>query len=286
MNDVMPQLTKLVDELGQSGGIGLPEMAQAFYGGDLVLPPRNPKRAVANVNFVVRRDGVVNIPENPGGGTISGGSDADVALMAVLRAVHGATAVGSETLAAEPEHLWTPRFIYPGFADMLEKWRTDQGLVKNPLNVIISRSGKVRAADGSKQPLGTHYPVFNQEDVLAVVITTPDGERVLREAGHTSVTSVPGKKDFEVEILEVLKNEHGVNYVLVEGGPTVNGALHTKGLVSDDFLTLAPGMAGFTPDSGRSTLMMGHEFPADALPMPDLLTVHRSGKHLMVRERY
>jgi riboflavin biosynthesis pyrimidine reductase len=292
VNDITVRLETLYDldyELGRTG-VGLPDQFQTFYGGDLTLPEPIEDRAVASVNFVVRRDGIVNIPGASGGSIIRGDNPADRPLMALLRAAHDAVLVGSETLANESRHVWTPKFIFSPWGETLQEWRVLRGVPPHPLNVIVSRTGLInnQAQPGRKIPLENHYPLFAQPDVPVLVITTPAGRQHLESLrACTNVTLVPVEViDFEQEILRLLKSDYKVSHVLIEGGPTINGAFHAKGLISDDFLTLAPGMAGRVWGSSRATLMMGHEFPPDAIPSPTLISVRRSGSHLMIRERY
>ena len=271
--------------------IAIPESMRKFYGSDLVMPPLVKGRATVSVNFVVRRDGVVNIPEDPGGKAINGGNTGDIAFMAILRATHDAVLVGSETLASEPHHLWTPSYIYREFGEELEAWRLSNGRSRYPTNIIISRSGMVRDPENlaRKIPLSLDYPVFNTPELKTILVTTKEGASVLGDAvlSHSNVTLLTIiSEEFERELLVVLLERFGITYLLVEGGPTVNGAFHAKGLVTDDFLTLAPGMAGRTQDSRRATLMMGHEFPPNAIPTPRLISVRRSDNHLLIRERY
>lgn len=272
-------------------GVGLPPSIQTFYGSDLVMPPVVKGRATVSVNFVVRRDGVVNIPEDPGGKAISGGSEGDLAVMAILRAAHDAVLVGSETLSSEPRHLWTPSFIYSPFGKKLEEWRLGRGHTLYPWNIIVSRSGLVNDPKNptKKIPLGLDFPVFNTPELKTILVTSQEGANTLGEAAlaHSNITLlVVESEKFEQELLIQLWQRFKIRHLLVEGGPTVNGAFHAKGLVTDDFLTLAPGMAGRAPDSRRATLMMGHEFPPTAMPMPKLISVRRSADHLLVRERY
>jgi riboflavin biosynthesis pyrimidine reductase len=141
-----------------------------------------------------------------------------------------------------------------------------------------------------KLPLSMNYPVFNTPDLAAMVITTQEGARALEGlvGSHPNVTLliIENKEHFEQELLVKLLEQFRIRYLLVEGGPTVNGAFHAQGLVTDDFLTLAPGMAGRVRDSRRGTLMMGYEFPPNAIPMPRLISVRRSDDHLLIRERY
>ncbi|GEM_PF-2735899 len=274
-------------------GVELPKDLQEFYGSDFILPPSRDDRAVANINFVGLWDGIVNIPEDPGGKAINGGCIGDIAFMAILRATHDAVFIGSETLASEPHHLWTQGFIFPQWNDVLSEWRVSKGMSRNPLNVIVTRSGKVKDKNNPSLSirLPSDYPVFHDADIETVVATTEKGQKELRNGGFEKeapgVTLLPlPEENFEEMLLIALKTSYDVSYALCEGGPTVNGAFHYQGLISDDFHTLAPGMAGRTKDSTRASLMMGYEFPPENIPRPDLISVRKQGSHLLLRARY
>ncbi len=275
---------------GFKEGVGLPGQIRDFYGSDLVLVPAFPDRSVVSTNFVVRRDGIVNVPEKPGGLTISGGSPEDVAMMAVLRASHDGVLVGSETLAAEPEHLWTARYIFPDFGSLLELWRREKKGHLNPYNIIMSRSGEVRSKEDptKKVPLTFDYPVFNTPDIRSVIVTTMHGLAVMKESlgKHDVHILTVAEEGFELNVLQALKRKLGIDHLLVEGGPTVNAAFHVKKLVTDDFLTLAPGVIGATHGSNRKHLVEGAQYPAEAIPLPELVSLRWAGNHIFTRERY
>src|SRR6058998_3126635 len=82
----------------------LPDELRDRYGGPLGFEE---PRLVAN--FVSSIDGIVAIPTLPRSNSlISAGSEADRFVMGLLRAVADAVLVGSGTLHAWPNALWTP----------------------------------------------------------------------------------------------------------------------------------------------------------------------------------
>ncbi len=279
-------------------GVSLPKEIQEFYGSDLVLPAARDDRAVANVNFVETIDGIVNIPDEPGGKLISGGNAADLMLMAVLRGKHGGVAVGSETLESEPDHIWNPDFIaqftpHPEIAAMLNEWRTSQGMAKNPWNIILTRSGTVKDKHnpaGAKVPMTLDFPVFNTPDVPAAIVTTAQGKEILAPelAKHKEVKVLVVDADrFEEHTLEAVKRELGVDHLLIEGGPTVNTAFLKAGMLNDLYLTQANTIAGRTKDSKRASLFMGFELSAGEIRALQAKTkrngIRAEGEHMFFR---
>lgn len=295
----MQKFIKFYDHDSDSGkpGVNLPPEVQECYGSDLMLPGTHPDRAVASSNFVATEDGIISLADkndpnaDPGGGPIAGNRPEDRALMAVLRAAHDAVLVGSGTLNAEPQHLWTARFIFPEWADLLESWREERKGSKNPINIIVSRSGEEKGKDGERSPMTLENPVFNHPDIPAVLVTTPAGqERLseqLRKHPNIQVLAISGDPDdFEYQTLVQLKQRFAVDHVLIEGGPTLFGDFHFKGLITDMFTTQAPGLAGRTRDSSRPSLMMGREFKAGQIPRPTRVSLRQVGDHLFYRTRY
>ncbi|HXU86095.1 MAG TPA: deaminase, partial [Verrucomicrobiae bacterium] len=83
-----------------SRGLPMPDGLSARYGGVLEIPIR-PARPTLLVNFVSTIDGVVALGsgEEAGGGVISGFSEPDRFVMALLRAVADVLLVGARTIA-------------------------------------------------------------------------------------------------------------------------------------------------------------------------------------------
>ena len=81
---------------------------------------------------------------------------------------------------------------------------------------------------------------------------------------------------------EVCRVSHGKR-ILVEGGPRLLGDFYAERLVDEQFLTLAPQIAGRDAGDQRLSLVMGKAFaPRDPL-WGTLIDVRRGGSHLFLR---
>src|ERR1700685_2053215 len=107
-----PALRTLM-ETTRGRGLPLPPNLSRLYGAFRLPTPRLGLHVFSN--FVSTLDGVVSlqVKGHSGGGDISGFSSQDRMVMGLLRAAADAVIVGSGTLAADPEHLWTPQAICP-----------------------------------------------------------------------------------------------------------------------------------------------------------------------------
>jgi riboflavin biosynthesis pyrimidine reductase len=121
-------------------------------------------------------------------------------------------------------------------------------------------------------------------------LITPEGQQVL-VITHQNVTIgsgehriVPlcadrsGNLDLGA-VLELLKAEHGVDLLLVEGGPRLNHSFLSRDLADELFLTLAPVLTAGTLDAGR-TIFDGPVLPTRAM---NLLSLHLCGDELFLR---
>ena len=61
------------------------------------------------------------------------------------------------------------------------------------------------------------------------------------------------------------------------------GEFYARRLVDEQFLTLAPQIAGREDDDGRLSLVMGHAFPPGSARWGTLTDVRRSASHLFLR---
>ena len=160
---------------------------------------------VLYVNFVETIDGVVALPGVPRSNRIvSDESDADLFVMALLRACADAVVIGSHTLLASPKNRWTAEAAFPETADGLTELRRSLGLRDAPEVVVLSRTREI-----ASEVLGERLRV--RADLHAAVVE-------LREQGHRRI--------------------------LCEGGPTAFGSLLEDELVDELFLTVSPLLAG------------------------------------------
>jgi len=261
-----------------------PKLARLY--GCLRLPlPRSRPHVFSN--FVSTLDGVVslNVKGHASGGDISGFSAQDRMVMGVLRAIADVVIIGSGTLGADPRHLWTAEAIFPDLADEYRRLRLALGKRGAPLNVVVSGSGEI--------DLG--LPVFASGKVPALIVTTGAGARRLRRQSapgpveiravrdsasvvHRSASAISARAVLD----EVCKVSHG-KLILVEGGPRLLGDFYAERLVDEQFLTLAPQIAGRDAGDQRLSLVMGKAFaPRDPL-WGKLIDVRRGGAHLFLR---
>jgi len=253
----------------------LKTLLQTRRGSPLPLPPRLARlygnlrmplpRARPHVfsNFVTTLDGVVslNTKGHASGGDISGFSAQDRMVMGLLRAVADMVIVGAGTLAADRRHVWTAGAIFPAFAGDYRRLSEALGKRGPPLNVIVSGSGRI----------DLRLPVFASGDVRALIITTTAGAKRLREQhapDSVEIRAIGGNATTIAAsaILAEACRTHPGKRILVEGGPRLLGDFYAAHLLDEQFLTLAPQIAGRDTGDGRFSLVMGKLFaPDDAL---------------------
>src|SRR5271170_7693674 len=224
--------------------------------GNLRIPQARSRQYIFS-NFVTSLDGVVSLQArgHVGGGDISGFSIQDRMIMGLLRATADVVIVGSGTLEADPQHVWTPDDICPELTDDYRLLRMALRKSANPINVIVSGSGRV--------DLG--LPVFNSGRVQTLVVTTTAGAKHLlkRKAPRwLKIRAVPRCRS-EIPpglILEAVGRMDVGKRILIEGGPRLLGQFYAERLVDEQFLTLAPQIAGREDGDGRLSLVMGQVF--------------------------
>lgn len=157
------------------------------------------------VNFVETIDGVVALPGIPRSNRIvSDENEADLFVMALLRACADAIVVGSHTLLASPRNRWTAEAAYARAAGELVALRRSLGLERDPDVVVLTRGREIESG-----ALGDRLLV--RDDAVAAVAEL---------------------------------RERGCRRILCEGGPTVFGALLAGSLVDELFVTVSPLLAG------------------------------------------
>jgi riboflavin biosynthesis pyrimidine reductase len=252
-----------------------PKLAR-LYGGF-----RMSARSSAHVfsNFVSTLDGVVSlqVKGHEAGSDISGHNAQDRMVMGLLRAVADVVIVGSGTLAADPHHVWTPEAICPELATDYRRLQSSIAKRQAALNVVVSASGQ----------LDLRLPVFASGRVPVVVVTTPRGARHLsRQAPRTGVEIISirgGARIAPGAILDAVSRVNCGKRILIEGGPQLLGTFYRERLLNEQFLTLAPQIAGRNAGDGRLGLVMGTTFaPRDPL-WGELGDVRRGVSHLFLR---
>jgi riboflavin biosynthesis pyrimidine reductase len=231
-------------------------------------------------NFVSTLDGIVSLQVrgHAGGGDISGFSIQDRMVMGLLRAIADVVIVGSGTLEADPEHLWTPEGICPELTDDYRALRMTLRRRAAPLNVIVSGSGRI----------DLRLPVFTSGRVQTLVLTTTAGAKHLLKRTMPQwlkVHAIPRCRGTipPSSILEAVGRLSSGKRTLIEGGPRLLGEFYARGLLDEQFLTLAPQIAGREHGDRRLSLVMGQEFPPGNTAWGTLIDVRRGASHLFLR---
>ncbi len=231
-------------------------------------------------NFVSTLDGVVSlsVKGHAGGADISGFSAQDRMVMGLLRAIADVVIVGSGTLGADRRCVWTAGAIFPELADEYRRLSKALGKREVPLNVIVSGSGGI----------DLRLPVFASGKVPALIVTTTAGAKRLRKQGVPDSVEIrairrSGNAIPASAILDEVSRFSPGKLILVEGGPRLLGDFYAERLVDEQFLTLAPQIAGRDAGDRRLSLVMGKAFaPRDAL-WGTLIDVRRGSSHLFLR---
>ena len=261
-------------ETARGPALPLPAKLLRLYGAFRLRSP--PSGFHVFSNFVSTLDGVVSLQVrgHSGGGDISGFSAQDRMVMGLLRASADAVIVGSGTLAADPQHVWTPQAICPELGD--EYRRLSLAMAKpRALNVIVSAGGTV----------DLRLPVFTSGKVAAMIITTVRGAKQLRRlrVPDSAQIHVIRRRSGEIPAADILRAVGRAvtgRRVLVEGGPRLLATFYKERLIDEQFLTLAPQLSGRKIGDARMGLVMGKTFaPRD--PRWGRLTDARLGSRLL-----
>jgi riboflavin biosynthesis pyrimidine reductase len=247
--------------------------------GNFRMPQARSRQYVFS-NFVSTLDGVVSLQSrgHAGGGDISGFSIQDRMVMGLLRAIADVVIVGSGTLEADPQQVWTPEGICPELTDDYRPLSVALRKRAAPLNVIVSGSGRI----------DLRLPVFTSGRVQTLVITTTAGAMHLRKQKTPrglEIHAIPrcrGKIP-PSSILDAVGRMNAGKRILIEGGPQLLGDFYARRLVDEQFLTLAPQIAGREYGDARPSLVMGQAFPAGNTRWGTLTDVRRGASHLFLR---
>ena len=254
-----------------------PGLARVY--GRLHMPPARTRPHIIS-NFATTLDGVVslNVKGHKSGGDISGFSAQDRMVMGLLRAVADAIVIGSGTLGADRHHLWTAEAIFPRFAAEYRRLRAALGKRGPPLNVVVSGSGR----------LDLRLPIFASGKVQALILTTAAGAKQLRKQSVPDSVEIRAVRNSEGSIRartvidEVCSTTTG-KLILVEGGPQLLGDFYAEHAIDEQFLTLAPQIAGRGVDDQRISLVMGQTFAPRNPLWGTLADLRRGSSHLFLR---
>lgn len=271
--------TVLFDE-GETGA----DLADAFapvYGRFRLPDPVS--RPWVGINLVISRDGHVSFgePGHLGGDAVSGYNRHDTWLMGLLRSRADVIVVGDMTLRVEPEHVWTPEWIFPDDAAAFTWLRTVEGRRPQPLVVFISLDGA----------LNTDAVTIKRDDIAIVVATTDDGaveaERRLRGRANCEILPFGSERVDTAALVRWLGEEKGARHVLAEGGPRVYGSMLADATIDEEFVTLSPLMLGSISAAGerRPSLVEGVGFAPGLTPYMAPISLRRAGDYMFLRSR-
>jgi riboflavin biosynthesis pyrimidine reductase len=260
-------------------GGALPAELAARFRGELAIPLR-PDRPALVVNFVSSLDGVAALGQDKpeaGGAEISGHSDPDRLLMALLRSLADVVMIGAGTVRRGRRHEWTPRALKPELAPVFAAWRKSLGLAEQPTTVVVSATGEL---DFTHRGLST-------PDVPVIVATTRSGAERLGGTAlphHVTVAAVGSGSRVPPEGVLELIGRTGARLALCEGGPHLFGELLRARLVDELFLTLAPQFLGRDDSARRLSIVEGVDL-AGQDRWARLVAVRRAGDDLFLRYR-
>lgn len=227
---------------------------------DLELPPperRDATKPYVIVNMVSSLDGKTAVE----GKASRIGSETDRQAMRTLRSKTDAVMIGAGTLRAEKLSL--------GLDELSSG--------PQPLAVIVTGTGDV--------PLRTNLISRERQEILAITAQDTPEDTLNRLEAHARVLRLPPTPSGAVDLgaaLKILKAEHAVELLLVEGGPKLNHYLLSEELVDELFLTLAPELLGGTTEE-TLTILDGPRLPSGARS-PMLLSAHlATGDELFLR---
>jgi riboflavin biosynthesis pyrimidine reductase len=261
------------------GGRALPLPARLarLYGS--LRMPRAGERPHVISNFVTTLDGVVslNVKGHASGSDISGFSVQDRMVMGLLRAIADVVIIGAGTLGADQHHIWTAEDIFPDLADEYHLLRTALGKHEPPLNVIVSGNGQ----------LDLDLPIFASGKVPVLIVTTTAGAKRLREHKASDAVEIRAVRSVGVmrasSIINQVRRVNAGKLILVEGGPQLLGDFYAEGILDEQFLTLAPQIAGRQIDDRQYSLVMGQMFAPRSPVWGTLVDLRRGSSHLFLR---
>jgi riboflavin biosynthesis pyrimidine reductase len=268
------------DQVDRRGG-SMPSALADRFPGELTIDLGSERPTIV-ANFVSSLDGVVALgagEPNSGGGEISGFSEADRYMMALLRGLADVVVIGAGTMRVGRRQVWTAAHVQPALADAFAAWRAEQWLTNNPTLIVVSASGNLDPAHAG----------LNAPDVPVIVATTRAGAEHLAHlplGPNVSVAAVGDENHVPAgALLEVIRGT-GARLALCEGGPHLFGEILRARLVDELFLTVAPQVAGRDGTTHRLGLVEGTIFGEGRGRWATLSAVRRAGDDLFLRYRF
>lgn len=269
------------------------DAAYARYGGPLAFPVPPADRPWTFSNFVQSIDGIASFLGRRASGSDISHSAEDRWLMDLLRAHADAVLLGMNTLTDEAALTGGRgpifRIMDPELRDLRRQLRPGR-----ETNIFVTGAANVNLAD---------FRVFDGELVDAIIITTATGGKRLAEIKtHSRVKVINAGGGDRVDLAQAmcdLRQTLGIEYLLCEGGPTLNGYMERAGLIDERFLTVSPIEVGAlvpreqppgpteqkNPPTVRPTSFHAPGFLAEDAPWWEWLSCRRAGDHQFSRYR-
>ncbi|MHB0868759.1 MAG: RibD family protein [Chloroflexota bacterium] len=230
--------------------------------GDLSFPPGPPGHPHLAVNMVTSADGKATL----GGKAYSIGSKLDHQVMRRVRMAADGVLVGAETLRREN--------VNPSVPIDLQDRRVARGMAPQPTAIVVTATADL--------PLDRTF--FRSTAFPRVVVTTrraPQDRVALLEA-HAKVIRAGDEAVDLVLMMQLLSDQLGLRRLIVEGGPTLNSALFSEGMVDELFWTVAPKIIG---GAAMRTMVEGRPLPLDRIAQLQLVSLYHHESELFVRYR-
>jgi len=143
--------------------------------------------------------------------------------------------------------------------------------------VVVSGSGR----------LDLGLPVFASGEMRSLIVTTAAGAKRLRRSeapGSVEIRAVRGGGAIRARsILDQVRQVSSGKLILVEGGPRLLGDFFADRVLDEQFLTLAPQIAGRKAGDRRLSLVMGRTFAPKSPLWGRLIDLRRGQGHLFLR---
>ena len=257
------------------------------------FPPAPAERQWIYSNFVQSLDGIVSFKGKHATGADISQLPEDHWLMDFLRAHSDAILLGVNTLIEETQLLGNRGPDYSIGDPELRTLRAKLGRGKEK-HIFVTGAAYLNLSG---------YRVFDAGPAEVYIVTTKLGAHRLSEKNtHPHVKVIVAGEEIFVDLaqaMRVLRQEHGIERLLCEGGPTLYGYLSKAGLVDEKFLTISPMEVGLfippeqqpteaeknSPPKERPTTFMAPGFVKENAPWWRWMSCRRVGDHEFNRYR-
>jgi riboflavin biosynthesis pyrimidine reductase len=266
----------------------LPKRFRDIYGPFGFPPAADARRPYISSNFVIALDGKASFRELEArtDGSIVSRSKEDRWLMNFLRAHHDGQLIGASTLRDERNpvgHGWD----YAIDDEELRAYRQETLRLGRQKVLIVSGSGNIDLT----------LRLFSSPRVEAWIITAREGQENLRSQldrlgleGKIKVISVgEGSRVDLVSVTQLLRQEHGIQTLLCEGGPTLYAEFLKNRLIDEDFRTMSLQVLGESTNPGieRPTAYGHLSYTPETAPWFRMISLHYAlPHHAFLRLRY